>query len=294
MAAGRAVHAQGVPGQRLPGGQGAADPRPDALEEDGPLGQLPREHVHDRVRKPGLRSEAHELPRARADFQCRPAFLSRIAAALRRVRAMPPQRTVRLAAWHDAGARFHPGRRPHFLYRRPVAGRVRRIHRLAAEGLQGLRFYRGAVQGRHASREAHRQRRNLGQGRNRPDGKPASYRLRIRDLAGRGRFLRPQGRIHAQGRHRTPLAVRHDSGGFFHARAAGRGVRRPERPASSAGHAAPCHPRFAGAFYRHADRKPCRCHAALAGPVAGGGMLHLRAFRRICGTNNTKPEKTRL
>ena len=62
------------------------------------------------------------------------------------VRAMPPQRTVRLAAWHDAGARFHPGRRPHFLYRRPVAGRVRRIHRLAAEGLQGLRFYRGAVQ----------------------------------------------------------------------------------------------------------------------------------------------------
>ena len=50
-------------------------------------------------------------------------------------------------------------------------------------------------------------------------------------------------------------------------------------------------PRFAGAFYRHADRKPCRCHAALAGPVAGGGMLHLRAFRRICGTNNTKPEK---
>ena len=47
---------------------------------------------------------------------------------------------------------------------------------------------------------AHRLRRELGQGRARADGKPAALRLRVRDLPGRGRLLRPEDRVHAQGR----------------------------------------------------------------------------------------------
>ena len=46
-------------------------------------------------------------------------------------------------------------------------------------------------------------------------------RLRIRRLAGRGRLLRPEDRIHAEGRHRPPLAVRHDAGRLLDGRAAG-------------------------------------------------------------------------
>jgi threonyl-tRNA synthetase len=41
--------------------------------------------------------------------------------------------------------------------------------------------------------------------------------LRVRDRAGRGRLLRPQDRIHAQGRHRPPVAVRHHAGRFLDA-----------------------------------------------------------------------------
>ena len=89
-------------------------------------------------------------------------------------------------------ARLHPGRRPHFLYRGTAPGRVRRFHGPAAEGLPRLRLHRGVVQGRHASREAHRLGRGLGHGRIGADGKPAPHRLRIRDLAGRGRLLRPR------------------------------------------------------------------------------------------------------
>ncbi len=58
-----------VPRQRLPGGQGPADPRPLAVGADGPLGQVPRKHVHDRVGKARLRPEADELPWPHPDLQ---------------------------------------------------------------------------------------------------------------------------------------------------------------------------------------------------------------------------------
>jgi threonyl-tRNA synthetase len=50
---------------------------------------------------------------------------------------------------------------------------------LAAEGLHRLRLQEHHLQGRHASRGAHRLRRKLGQGRARADGKPARVRLRV-------------------------------------------------------------------------------------------------------------------
>ena len=58
-------------------------------------------------------------PGPRPDLQLRPAQLPRPAAALRRIRLLPPQRAVRRAARADARARLHAGRRPHLLHARP-------------------------------------------------------------------------------------------------------------------------------------------------------------------------------
>ncbi len=131
VAGGRAVHAPGVPGFRLPGSALPADPRCVAVEEVRTLGQLPGEHVLHRVRKAHLCGEADELPGPRADLQPRPAQLPRPADPLRRVRRLPPQRAERRAARDHARARLHPGRRPHLLHRsrrssrrwRPSTGR---------------------------------------------------------------------------------------------------------------------------------------------------------------------------
>ena len=96
--------------------------------------------------------------------------LPRPAAALRRVRLLPPQRALGRAARPDARARLHAGRRPHLLHRGADPARVRGLHRAAAEGLCALRLHRHHLQGRHAAREAHRLGRGLGQGRSRADG----------------------------------------------------------------------------------------------------------------------------
>ena len=69
LAAGRAVHAPRVPGQRLPGSEGAADPRPFAVGALGPLAELQGQHVHDGVGEARLRREADELPRPHPDLQ---------------------------------------------------------------------------------------------------------------------------------------------------------------------------------------------------------------------------------
>ncbi len=91
LAAGRADHAQGLPGQRLSGSARPDDPRPQPVETLRALGQLQGEHVLHRIGETRLRGQTDELPRARHDLQLRPAQLSRSAAALRRVRLLPPQ-----------------------------------------------------------------------------------------------------------------------------------------------------------------------------------------------------------
>ena len=117
LAAGRAVHAPRLPRQRLPGGARPADPRPQPVGAHRALGELPREHVHHRVGEPRLRGEADELPGPHPDLQQGRAQLPRPAAALRRVRLLPPQRALGRAARPDARARLHAGRRPHLLHR---------------------------------------------------------------------------------------------------------------------------------------------------------------------------------
>ena len=71
------------------------------------------------------RDQADELPGACADLQPAPAQLPRPAAAHGRVRLLPPQRAVGRPARADAGARLHPGRRPHLLHARSRSPRRR-------------------------------------------------------------------------------------------------------------------------------------------------------------------------
>ena len=149
LAAGRAVHAPRLPGQRLPGSARAADPRPLAVGEVRPLGELQGEHVHDRVGEARLRDQADELSGPRADLQLRPAQLPRPAAALRRVRRLPPQRAVRRAARHHARARLHAGRRPHLLHggADPAGG-----HGVQPAGARGLPATSASTTSRSRSR----------------------------------------------------------------------------------------------------------------------------------------------
>ena len=94
-------------------------------EISGPLGLVSREHVHvppgrRRGRDRGFarfRAEAHELPRPCADLQARPALLSRAAAAFRGIRRGQSLRAVGRAAWPDARALLHAGRRAYLLHR---------------------------------------------------------------------------------------------------------------------------------------------------------------------------------
>jgi hypothetical protein len=90
-----------------------------AVGKDRPLGQVPRQHVHDRVGEARLRAQADELPRPHPDLQAGHQELPRPAAALRRVWPVPPQRTHGRPARHHARAWLHAGRRPHLLHRRP-------------------------------------------------------------------------------------------------------------------------------------------------------------------------------
>ena len=74
----------------------------------------------------------------------------------------------------------------------------------------------------------------LGQGRVRAAGGAAPLRLRVRDRARRRRLLRPEDRVHAEGRARPPMAARHDAGRLQHGRAARRRLRhRDERARAS-------------------------------------------------------------
>ena len=86
LAAGRAVHARGLLGERLPGGALPADPRREPVEALRPLGQLQGEHVLHVIGEARLRGQADELSGTCADLQLQPAQLPRAAAALRRVR----------------------------------------------------------------------------------------------------------------------------------------------------------------------------------------------------------------
>ena len=81
-----------------------------------PLGQLPGEHVLHRVEGAPVRDPADELPRRLPRLRLRAPLLPRAAAAHGRVRPGLPRRARGRPARPAAGARLHPGRRPHLLH----------------------------------------------------------------------------------------------------------------------------------------------------------------------------------
>ena len=208
--------------------QRAADPRPVAVGALGPLGELPREHVHDGVGEARLRGEADELPGPRADLQRRPAQLPRPAAALRRVRRVPPQRAVGRAARHHARARAS---------RRTTATSSARRSRSSPSAWRSTsaRSTSTATSASATSRSSSRcgptkrlgERRAVGPRRERAAQRAARVRRRMAGAARRRRVLRAEDRVPPEGLHRPAVAVRHDAGRLHDAGPARRRVRRP-------------------------------------------------------------------
>ena len=162
------LHAPPARQARLPGGERAAAARQVAVGNVRPLGLVQGGHVRRHVGgrddrgRPGLRHQADELPRPRADLQARAAVLPRTAAAAGRIRQCPPLRAVGRAARPDARARLHAGRRAHLLHRRPDGGRVPEDQRSDPLDLQGLRLRGDRGEALDAARKARRLGRGLG------------------------------------------------------------------------------------------------------------------------------------
>ena len=133
---------------------------------------------------------------------------------------------TRRAARHHARARLHAGRRPHLLHRgpdpRPSAWPTRRCCRRSTRdfGFTDI-IYKVATrpEARIGTDEAWDKAEHALMDGLRRSG------CEFEIVAGRGRLLRPEDRVHAEGRDRPPVAVRHDAGRLQHGRAAGRRVR---------------------------------------------------------------------
>src|SRR5207244_3588661 len=89
-----------------------------AVEAVRTLRQLPREHVLHSGRGPRARREADELPGALHPLRLPDTFVSRPAAALRRLRAPPPLRAFGRSPRPYPRALLLPGRRPYLLHAR--------------------------------------------------------------------------------------------------------------------------------------------------------------------------------
>ena len=107
-------------------------------------------------------------------------------------------------------------------------------------------------------------------------------RIKTVDQSGRGRLLRAEVRICAEGRHRPRMAVRHHAGRLQPAGTLRRLLHRRRFGEEAAGDDPPRHLRLDGALPRHPDRELCRPFPALVRAAAGGGRDdHLRC-RRLC------------
>ena len=182
--------------------------------------------------------------------------LPRPAAALRRVRLVPPQRALGRAARHHARARLHAGRRPYLLHRGPDPRRVRGLHATAAEVYRDFGFsdviYKLST----------RPEKRIGSDEVWDKAEQALMEsLRriaaatVEICAGRGRLLRPEDRVHAA---RTASA---GTGSAARCRSISRcpsawaPSTSPRTTATpDAGDAAPRHRRLPGALHRHPDR----------------------------------------
>ena len=102
------------------------------------------------------------------------------------------------------------------------------------------------------------------------------------DQPRRGRLLRAEVRVRAEGRHRPRLAVRHDAGRFQPAGPARRLLHRRALGEEDAGDDPPRHLRLARALHRRADRELRRALPAVAGAAAGRRGDDRVGCRRLC------------
>ena len=272
---------------RLRRGQDAAADRPRAVGGVGPLGEVPRAHVHV-AREPrtsaSARGQADELPRPRADLPPGHQELSRPAAAHGRVRLLPPLRAVGRAARPDAGARLHPGRRPHLLHRGP--DHVARPRRSASCCCRSTATSASTeVEVKFSDRPAMRAGSDEIWDKAEAALKDATAagRARLRSLnPGEGAFYGPK----------LEFVLRDAIGRDWQCGTLQVDFVLPERldaayvgedgAAPPPGHAAPRDPRLVRALHRHPDRALRRALPAVAGAGAGGGGDHHRRRRRLC------------
>ena len=159
--------------------------------------------------------------------------------------------------------------------------------------LPRLRLHGHHLQGRDPAREPRRLRRSLGQGGVRAPGGAAPLRLRVRDRARRRRLLRPEDRVHAEGRARPAMAARHDAGRLQHRRAARRRLRHRDERARLPGDAAPGDRRQLRALHRHPPGASRRGDARLAGAGPGERPQHLGKLGRLRPGSCQNSAKTR-
>ena len=121
------------------------------------------------------------------------AQLPRPAAALWRIRRLPPQRAFGRAARHHAGAGFHAGRRPYLLHRRRRSSpKSRRFTGARSRSIRDFGFTDITDQARVAPAEAGGHRRSVGPGRDR------RCATRCENAASNGRNCREKARFTAR------------------------------------------------------------------------------------------------
>ena len=175
----RRALAQDVGRARLRRDQDPAALRPEAVGDLRPLGQVPREHVRDRVRGPADGAQAHELPGPLRVLRDGQALLPRAADPLRRARPPAPQRAQRHAPRPAARPPLHPGRRAHLLHRGAGRAGGARLPRVRLRLVRPVRL-------RHADRAldpagaADRHRRDVGPLGGGAAGRARPRRLRVR------------------------------------------------------------------------------------------------------------------
>ena len=230
-------------------------------------------------------------PGPRADLQPGPAQLSRPAAALRRVRRLPPQRAFGRAARDHARARLHAGRRPHLLHRRPDPARVRRVHgapaeactRTSASRTSSTRWPRGRTSASAPTRSWDKAEEALMESLR-------ALGLRFRGVARRGRLLRPEDRVLAEGRDRPRVAAAARCRWTSTCPALRRRVRGRGQRAQGPGHAAPRHRGFAWSASSASCSSTTRgAHAAVARSRPGGRDERHGPAGRLCARGASRP-----
>ncbi len=238
--------------------------------------------------KRALRGKADELPGPHPDLQQGRAQLPRPAAALRRVRLLPPQRALGRAARADARARLRAGRRAHLLHRGTDPGRVRELHgaiarrytRTSASPTSSTRWPPGPRSESATTLPGTRRSMRCSEALRRSG-------VEFSISPGEGAFYGPKieyslkdaiGRVWQCGTMQVDFSMPGRLGAEY--------VRRGQC-APYPGDAPPGDRRLDGALPRHPDRAFRRRVSALAGARAGGGDEHLRSTRR------TTPKRSR-